>query len=172
MNSLKKIALAMVAAMTLGMVAVAPANAAVMTVAVDLALIKGDVTDLDFVLVTLNKFLQFDNEIIEKTKTDFIKLRKFQPYVINKNLTWVEFSKINSNLFILNGVQPFISMERHYNYPYEFAHVLGYVGVPNENDLQNQKDDLFRTPGIKIGKLGIEKILNRELIGTPGFTRF
>jgi penicillin-binding protein 2 len=137
-----------------------------------IALIKGDVTDLDFVLATLNKFLRLDNEIIEKTKTDFIKLRKFQPYVINKNLTWSEFSKINSNLFILNGVQPFISMERHYNYPYEFAHVLGYVGVPNENDLQNQKDDLFRTPGIKIGKLGIEKILNRELIGTPGFTRF
>jgi penicillin-binding protein 2 len=137
-----------------------------------IALIKGDVTDLDFVLVTLNKFLRLDSEIIEKTKTDFIKLRKFQPYVINKNLTWTEFSKINSNLFILNGVQPFISMERHYNYPYEFAHVLGYVGAPNENDLQNQKDDLYRTPGIKIGKLGIEKILNRELIGTPGFTRF
>jgi penicillin-binding protein 2 len=137
-----------------------------------IALIKGDVTDLDFVLLTLNKFLRLDSEIIEKTKTDFIKLRKFQPYVINKNLTWAEFSKINSNLFILNGVQPFISMERHYNYPYEFAHVLGYVGAPNENDLQNQKDDLFRTPGIKIGKLGIEKILNRELIGTPGFTRF
>jgi penicillin-binding protein 2 len=137
-----------------------------------IALIKGDVTDLELVLVTLNKFLRLDNETIEKTKTDFIKLRKFQPYVINKNLSWAEFSKINSNLFILNGVQPFISMERHYNYPYEFAHVLGYVGVPNENDLQNQKDDLFRTPGIKVGKLGIEKILNRELIGTPGFTRF
>ncbi|CAN1593766.1 FtsI Cell division protein FtsI/penicillin-binding protein 2 [Candidatus Pelagibacterales bacterium] len=137
-----------------------------------IALIKGDVTDLGFVLVTLDKFLRLDSEIIEKTKIDFTKLRKFQPYVINKNLTWAEFSKINSNLFILNGVQPFISMERHYNYPYEFAHVLGYVGVPNENDLQNQKDDLFRTPGIKIGKLGIEKILNRELIGTPGFTRF
>jgi penicillin-binding protein 2 len=137
-----------------------------------IALIKGDVTDLDFVLATLNKFLRLDNETVEKTKTDFTKLRKFQPYVINKNLTWAEFSKINSNLFILNGVQPFISMERHYNYPYEFAHVLGYVGAPNENDLQNQKDDLFRTPGIKIGKLGIEKILNRELIGTPGFTRF
>ncbi|CAN1593825.1 FtsI Cell division protein FtsI/penicillin-binding protein 2 [Candidatus Pelagibacterales bacterium] len=137
-----------------------------------IALIKGDVTDLDFVLAALNKFLRLDSGIIEKTKTDFTKLRRFQPYVINKNLTWAEFSKINSNLFILNGVQPFISMERHYNYPYEFAHVLGYVGVPNENDLQNQKDDLFRTPGIKIGKLGIEKILNRELIGTPGFTRF
>jgi penicillin-binding protein 2 len=137
-----------------------------------IALIKGDVTDIELVLVTLNKFLRLDNETIEKTRIDFIKLRKFQPYVINKNLTWAEFSKINSNLFILNGVQPFISMERHYNYPYEFAHVLGYVGVPNENDLQNQKDDLYRTPGIKIGKLGIEKILNRELIGTPGFTRF
>ncbi len=137
-----------------------------------IALIKGDITDLDFVLSVLNKFLKLDSEIIEKTRTDFNKLRKFQPYVIGKNLTWSEFSKINSSLFILNGVQPFISMERHYNYPYEFAHVLGYVGAPNENDLQNQKDDLFRTPGIKIGKLGIEKILNKELIGTPGFTRF
>ena len=36
MNSFKKIALAVVAAMTLGMVAVAPANATVMTVAVTL----------------------------------------------------------------------------------------------------------------------------------------
>jgi penicillin-binding protein 2 len=136
------------------------------------ALIKGDVTDLEFVISTLNKFLRLDNDIIEKTRADFTKLRKFQPYVIGKNLTWSEFSKINSNLFILNGVQPFISMERHYNYPHEFAHVLGYVGAPNENDLQNQKDELFRTPGIKIGKLGIEKILNKELIGSPGFTRF
>ena len=34
-----------------------------------IALIKGDVTDLDFVLATLNKFLRLDNEIIEKTKT-------------------------------------------------------------------------------------------------------
>ena len=53
-----------------------------------IALIKGDVTDLELVLVTLNKFLRLDNEIIEKTKIDFTKLRKFQPYVINKNLTW------------------------------------------------------------------------------------
>ena len=65
-----------------------------------IALIKGDVTDLELVLVTLNKFLRLDNEVIEKTRTDFIKLRKFQPYVIVKNLTWSEFSKINTNLFI------------------------------------------------------------------------
>ena len=44
-----------------------------------IALIKGDVTDLDFVITTLNKFLRLDNETIEKTRTDFIKLRKFQP---------------------------------------------------------------------------------------------
>ena len=37
-----------------------------------IALIKGDVTDLDFVLITLNKFLRLDVETIEKTKTDFI----------------------------------------------------------------------------------------------------
>ncbi len=53
-----------------------------------IALIKGDVTDLDFVIITLNKFLRLDNETIEKTRTDFTKLRKFQPYVFNKNLTW------------------------------------------------------------------------------------
>ena len=35
-----------------------------------IALIKGDVTDLELVLVTLNKFLRLDNETIEKTRTD------------------------------------------------------------------------------------------------------
>ena len=137
-----------------------------------IALIKGDVTDLDFTLKSLNNILHLDSEILEKTKNDFTKLRQFQPYVINRNLTWGEFSKINSNLFILNGVQPFISMERHYDYPYELAHVLGYVGAPTEDDVANAVDDLYRTPGIKIGKLGIEKDENRELIGVPGFTRF
>ena len=59
-----------------------------------IALIKGDVTDLDFVLSTLNKFLRLDSDVIEKTRNDFTKLRKFQPYVIGKNVTWSEFSKI------------------------------------------------------------------------------
>jgi penicillin-binding protein 2 len=137
-----------------------------------IALIKGDVTDLDFVLQNLKKFLNLTEDVIEKTNNEFRKIRQFQPYVINKNLTWSEFSKINSNLFILNGVQPFVSMERHYNFPFEFAHTLGYVGLPSEADLQNQKSDLFRTPGIKVGKNGIEKVINNALIGRPGFTRF
>ena len=38
-----------------------------------IALIKGDVTDLELVLGTLNKFLRLDNETVEKTKTDFIQ---------------------------------------------------------------------------------------------------
>jgi len=37
-----------------------------------IALIKGDVTDLDFVLITLNKFLKLDHDLIEKTKTIYL----------------------------------------------------------------------------------------------------
>ena len=49
-----------------------------------IALIKGDVTDLDFVLTTLNKFLRLDNEIIEKTRADFNNSENFNPMLLIK----------------------------------------------------------------------------------------
>jgi penicillin-binding protein 2 len=46
------------------------------------------------------------------------------------------------------------------NYPYSdiYTHVLGYVSRPSEDDiLQNEIIKKKFVPGIKVGKLGLEK---------------
>jgi penicillin-binding protein 2 len=61
------------------------------------------------------------------------------------------------------------------NYPFSdiYTHVLGYVSQPNENDiLQNEIIQERFVPGMKVGKLGLEKTLENYLIGTNDIQRY
>ena len=53
------------------------------------------------------------------------------------------------------------------------AHVLGYVSQASAEDLKNKeylKD--MSVPGIAVGKTGLEKRLDEEIIGKVGFQRY
>jgi cell division protein FtsI/penicillin-binding protein 2 len=61
------------------------------------------------------------------------------------------------------------------NYPFSdiYTHVLGYVSQPNEKDILANKIIQERfVPGIKIGKLGLEKTLENDLIGINDIQRY
>ena len=61
------------------------------------------------------------------------------------------------------------------NYPFSdiYTHVLGYVSQPNEKDiLENEVVQQKFVPGMKIGKLGLEKTLENYLIGTNAIQRY
>ena len=61
------------------------------------------------------------------------------------------------------------------NYPFNdvYTHVLGYVSQPNEQEiLDNQTIQERFVPGMKIGKLGLEKRLENYLIGTNAIQRY
>ena len=61
------------------------------------------------------------------------------------------------------------------NYPFSdiYTHVLGYVSQPNEEDiLQNNIIKQRFVPGMKVGKLGLEKTLENQLIGTNAIQRY
>jgi penicillin-binding protein 2 len=61
------------------------------------------------------------------------------------------------------------------NYPFNdiYTHVLGYVSQPNEDDiLANEVIKEKFVPGIKVGKLGLEKTLENELIGVNDIQRY
>ena len=50
---------------------------------------------------------------------------------------------------------------------------MGYVSEPNENDmLNNELIKKYHVPGLKIGKTGLEKTFENELIGTNGIQRY
>jgi len=89
--------------------------------------------------------------------------------IVSKNLTWEQFSKVNHYLYDLVGAKPVISVSRNYPYDESYTHVLGYVSEASENDILNNqsiKDNLV--PGLKVGKTGLEKSFENQLIGTNG----
>ena len=85
-----------------------------------------------------------------------------------KNLSWKTIAKINYNLSNIPHIQPLVSYERTYQYPKEFAHVVGYVAEPNKKELKKISENLLYVPNLKIGKNGIEKRFENIIIGSPG----
>jgi penicillin-binding protein 2 len=72
---------------------------------------------------------------------------------------------INESLDELPGVEVVKVPERVYINGPTMAHVLGHLGLPEEADLAERKD-LDRD--VRIGKLGIERVYDDALQGTPG----
>ena len=61
------------------------------------------------------------------------------------------------------------------NYPFNdiYTHVLGYVSQPDEKDiLENEVIKERFVPGMKVGKLGLEKTFENYLIGTNDIQRY
>ena len=56
-----------------------------------------------------------------------------------------------------------MTISRDYPFSDIYTHVLGYVSQPNEDDiLANEIIQEKFVPGIKIGKLGLEKTLEND----------
>ncbi|WP_310530607.1 penicillin-binding protein 2, partial [Novosphingobium sp.] len=70
------------------------------------------------------------------------------------------------------GVQPMRGFSRFYPAGPAVAHLVGYVGGANAKEYEAEdKNPLLVTPGFKIGKDGLEKVLEPRLRGTPGGQR-
>ena len=66
-----------------------------------------------------------------------------------------------------------MTISRDYPFNNIYTHVLGYVSQPNENDiLENKVIQEKFVPGIKVGKLGLEKTLENDLIGVNDIQRY
>ena len=133
-----------------------------------LAIIPKETKSFEKTLNNLTKVIK----ITERQRNYFIKNyskhNKFQPFVLDLNLSWNEFSKLNYYLQNNDGIQPFVSFERTYLYPKEFSHILGYVSEPNIQDLRKLQKNFIGVPNLKIGKTGLEKIFDNYLLGAPG----
>jgi len=133
-----------------------------------IAIIPKETKSFDFFLSSLSKIIAFSASEITFYKKKYFQHNKNLPFVLDKNLNWSEFSKLNYSIQNLEGVQPFVSYERTYLYPYEFSHILGYVSAPNKKDLNSLGALYEGVPNLKVGKIGLEKKINQDLLGIPG----
>jgi len=112
----------------------------------------------------------------ERQEELYEKIRKSSPFahvLVAENLTWDEFADINANAPALRGVSPEIGLTRHYPKADATAHIVGYVGAPNEEDVKRAgpAKGLLKLPGMRIGKNGIERIAEDDLRGSAGLSR-
>lgn len=83
----------------------------------------------------------------------------------------IPWSKLSS-FYILSSSVPGIIIEktpaRYYMNVEPFSHVLGYVGAPTKEEVQNSENRALTIPIAKIGKNGIEKTYEEFLFGKAG----
>jgi penicillin-binding protein 2 len=95
----------------------------------------------------------------------------FQPVQIADNLSWDAYAALSIRAPELPGVAPAQSFSRYYPDGAGVAHLLGFVGPASAKEYEETRNPLLITPGYKVGKDGIEKIMEAKLRGTPGARR-
>lgn len=88
------------------------------------------------------------------------------PVVIIPNLAWEDLSNIEFYRYKLDNVIVENAHRRFYPYGELYAHVIGYVASPTEDQLKSS--NIINHQDFVIGKNGLEKVLNESLYGTPG----
>ena len=136
-------------------------------------MIPEDVPNIEEAFFRLSKIINF-NERKKRYLLKKLKKRKpWEPIIVSDNLTWSEFSRLNLFLHEMQGIKPVVSVARKYANDGSTSHIVGYVSDVSVKDLEN--NELLReinVPGLKTGKIGLEKSLNNFMIGEPGIQRF
>ena len=138
-----------------------------------LHLIPEQVENFRYVSLRLKSILNMSDRQFQKLLKKKNEVKPWDTIVVSDNLTWEQFSRVNSYLYELSGVKSVLSITRIYPYKEDFTHVLGYVSQANEKDVL-ENDDIKRkfVPGLRVGKTGLEKAFERELLGENDIQRF
>jgi len=138
-----------------------------------LHVVPDQVEDFKYLMVRLKDILELSNKKLNELIKQKKKQKPWETLIISENLSWDQFSKINFYLHELSGAKPVISLGRNYPYNESYAHVLGYVSQASVNDIVNNEIIKERNvPGLRVGKIGLEKTFENELIGTNSIQRF
>ena len=138
-----------------------------------LHVVPEEVEDFKYLMVRLKEILNISNSKFKKIIRQKNNQKSWETLIISKNLTWEQFTKVNYFLHDLVGAKPVLSVSRNYPYSDNYTHVLGYVSEASAEDiLGNEMIKSKHVPGLKVGKTGLEKTFENELIGTNGIQRY
>lgn len=124
---------------------------------------------------TLDKFerlLPLDEEERLRIEKEVSRKRAFMPVRVKDNLSFEEMALLQINAPDLPGIMIEEGINRYYGEGESSTHVVGYVSLLNDKDLENDKDNpLADLPGYRIGRLGIEQAFEDILQGKPGMRK-
>ena len=141
--------------------------------AYQLHIIPEQVDDFRYVIYRIKDLLELSDKEFKKVLKKKSQIKPWETLIVSDNLSWQKFSKINNHLYDLNGVKPVISISRNYPFKENFTHLIGYVSQANQNDIENTEVIKKNfVPGLKVGKVGLEKSFEKKLIGSNDIERY
>ena len=141
--------------------------------AYQLHIIPEQVEDFRYVITRVKDILDLSDKQFKKIIKKQKEIKSWETLIVADNLSWEKFSKINNQLYDLNGVKPVVSISRNYPYKENYTHILGYVSQANEKDIMLNKTVKERfVQGLKVGKTGLERSFEDILIGDNSIERY
>ncbi|BCD98605.1 penicillin-binding protein 2 [Marinagarivorans cellulosilyticus] len=136
-----------------------------------LSVIVERVDNLDALFSTLGDLVELSQSDIDRFKKTKRRARSpYQPIPLKLDLSEDEIAKISVNEYRLEGVEVEAELVRYYPHGELLAHTIGYVGRINERELGSFDEEARKdySATYSIGKIGIEKKYERELLGKVG----
>jgi penicillin-binding protein 2 len=124
------------------------------------------------ILPELAQLLQLDEDDVDRIERDLVQSRGFQPVSVADNVPYEQYAAITVRLPELPGVAASQGFTRFYPGGSTVGQLVGYVGAASAEEYEKEnKNPLLLVPGVKIGKEGLEKVLEPVLRGQPGGQR-
>jgi penicillin-binding protein 2 len=131
-------------------------------------LVAEQTPNLQATLEAFSRIVPLSERDIARTLREKRRTQAFKPITVKDDLTWEEVNAVELNLPDLPGISIEIDQKRVYPFGGITSHILGYVQVPSERDVENDPDPLLKQPGFRIGKNGLEREYDAELRGGAG----
>ena len=124
--------------------------------------------DLKATLKGLNELVGLSEEELQQFESTRKAIRSFRPVVLKLRLSEEERARLAVNRHRFPGVDVVPYLTRRYPYGDLFAHVVGYVGRLDANDLEALGDSKYSAL-THVGKSGLERKYEESLRGEIGY---
>lgn len=128
-------------------------------------LVREDADDLVATVRNAARLLGQTNEEVEALIDAAKQQPRFATITVKRDLSWDEVVALETNQLEIPGISVAVAPRRSYPLGTQLAHVLGYVGEVNMDDIE--RDRSYR-PGDLIGKSGLERHFEAALRGVAG----
>lgn len=133
-----------------------------------LELVPELVADIPTTLAALSEVITLSNEDRQRFESARQASRRFLPVPLKLRLSEAEVARFAVNRYRFPGVDVTPYLTRRYPYGALFAHVVGYVGRRDAEDLKSLDDSRYAALSHS-GKSGIERFYESRLRGEIGY---
>lgn len=123
--------------------------------------------NVEHLLSELGKLINISKRDIDRFNKNLRRRRPYEQTTLHVNLSESERAILAVNGHRLNGAETSARLIRHYPHKNLFAHAVGYVGRINERETQTIEAVKYSGTD-SIGKIGLEKFYEAQLLGTVG----